>query len=233
MAGKLIRYPVVQRSDYLVSLVTGAGRVLHVGCADWPFSENKIKAGSLLHQRLSGVADVTGVDLSQEGLRHLREAGMDNVVLADATDLPEGLGKFDMVVLSDVLEHVDNAGALLRGAVRALNTSPAARVVVSVPNAFSAEIVMKVAANRESVHPDHVAYYSFTTLGELLRQNGLAMFHEQNRYQFEQRPGTPGSFGNRATYLAARAVCRAVPHYASGIIAVAKPAVVSGPAIRP
>jgi SAM-dependent methyltransferase len=88
--------------------------------------------GMLLDRLLrAGPRSVTGVDLSRAYLDRLSERNDVRLVLADAERLPFR-AEFDVVVSSDVLEHVLNVGDFLVSVREALR--PGGRFVVRVPN---------------------------------------------------------------------------------------------------
>ena len=79
----------------------------------------------------SSPSSLTGVDISLAYLRRYRESGtMVNVVLANAENLPYQEA-FDIVVASEILEHVLNAGDFLISLHRCL--AAGGRAVVRVP----------------------------------------------------------------------------------------------------
>jgi SAM-dependent methyltransferase len=88
--------------------------------------------GMLLDRLLRGEPrSVTGVDLARPYLRRLAERNGVRLVLADAERLPFR-AEFDVVVSSDVLEHVLNVGDFLVSVRQALR--PGGRFVVRVPH---------------------------------------------------------------------------------------------------
>lgn len=103
---------------------------LDVGCAHgyWP---NLYLAGR--------AATVVGIDIDREDLaraaefarRTLPAAGRPSFTVASAHDLPVPDGKFTLIYLMDVLEHVDDPGRTATEVCRALATG--GRLVVSVP----------------------------------------------------------------------------------------------------
>src|SRR5439155_1631346 len=104
-----------------------AGRVLDVGCGTGYLLERLAGRG------FSGV----GVDLSPRSVEHARErlraVGADGRLRAEvgsAYDPPEG--PFDLITLTDVLEHLEDPRACLRG-LRA-RLAPDGLIVVSTPN---------------------------------------------------------------------------------------------------
>ena len=81
-----------------------AGRLLDVGCGP----------GLLLDEARTAGYDVVGVELSREAAQHARDAlGLDVHEVA-LEDFDDAVG-FDVVVLADVIEHVDDpVGAIAR-----------------------------------------------------------------------------------------------------------------------
>jgi SAM-dependent methyltransferase len=99
-------------------------RVLDIGCG----------TGGLL-KTLAGRASVFGVDYEELALRFCRDKGLDAVVRGSGLELPFAAASFDVCVMFDVLEHVDDELALLRELRRVL--PPGGAAIVSVP-AFQA-----------------------------------------------------------------------------------------------
>ena len=152
----------------------GGGEVAHLGCADSPYTEELLAAGALLHTRLVRVARVTGIDVDEHGLELLARALPDERLLgADVTAEvpPEERGRYALVIAGEVLEHVPDADAFLRGCGELL--APGGRLCVTVPNACCPKIGLRALAGRESVHPDHRVYYGPRTLERTLRGAGF------------------------------------------------------------
>jgi 2-polyprenyl-3-methyl-5-hydroxy-6-metoxy-1,4-benzoquinol methylase len=132
--------------------------VLHVGCVNSPFVEH----GKSEHAKFASVASrVDGCDIDIEGLRQLKEvvAGryfgtLQEVIAAELA--------YDVVVASNVLEHVANPATFLSQ----LFQVPAAEILIVVPNAmtFKGEYDPDLGTFREWVHRDHLCWYSPYTL---------------------------------------------------------------------
>jgi 2-polyprenyl-3-methyl-5-hydroxy-6-metoxy-1,4-benzoquinol methylase len=153
---------------------TAPGEVAHIGCGDSPYTAERLPAGALLHQWLVRVAPVTGFDIDPDALELLRAALPDErFVLADVTaGVPATeQGRYELVVAGEVLEHVPDADAFLRGC--RLLLKPGGRLCVTVPNACSPKIGLRALAGRETVHPDHRTYYGPRTLVRTLRGAGF------------------------------------------------------------
>lgn len=99
---------------------SGGRHLLDVGCG----------TGGVL-QAFAGRGAVVGIDRDELALLFCRGRGLDKVVRGSALALPFAAGAFDVCVMMDVLEHVDDEGALLGEARRVLR--PGGAVIVSVP----------------------------------------------------------------------------------------------------
>ena len=167
---------VVDRVDHILSLCRER-RVLHVGCASQPFTQRMLDDGTCLHSRVEKVAALQyGIDLSREGIELLRARGYRNVAVADAEQLgtqnPCPDIKFDIILAGELLEHLSNPGLFL-DAARALLSEPSSRLVLSTPNAYCGyRFLYTLLTRREGVNPDHVAYFSRSTLTTLLTRHG-------------------------------------------------------------
>ena len=97
-------------------------RVLEIGCS-----------GGVLLQQLagSGYANVYGIDISEAAVNAAHARGLENVSVFDASTLPFPDESFDLVVASDVLEHIEKAIGALRDWRRVL--APAGKLIVFVP----------------------------------------------------------------------------------------------------
>jgi SAM-dependent methyltransferase len=94
--------------------------------------------GTLEAFREAGVGSGVGIELNEALVRTSRFVPDERFKLevADLTTLDGSAGRFDLVVLHDVLEHVVDIGAVLRAARRSL--TPEGRVFVSFPPYWSA-----------------------------------------------------------------------------------------------
>ena len=124
------RYDIVLECVREAAIPRG-GRLLDVGCGDGALS-------GVLNSALG--MQVTGVDTSEKGLALAREmfarrglAGEFKLVNGYETGFKDG--SFDVVVCSDVVEHVDDPGAMLREIHRVL--VPGGRLVITTPIRFS------------------------------------------------------------------------------------------------
>ncbi|HUS93001.1 MAG TPA: methyltransferase domain-containing protein [Phycisphaerae bacterium] len=169
--------PVLEgRRDVVVDLCR-SHRVLHVGCVDAGHLHERFRRGELLHQQLASVAmDLWGVDIDPEGISFLRSVGFANLFVGDACrlgDLQELHARhFGVIVACEVIEHLQNPGQFLVSVKRLMDPG-GTRLVVSVPCAFRMSTLAWLLRGKEYVHPEHLYYFSYRTLTNLLTQNGL------------------------------------------------------------
>lgn len=164
---KLPKINTCDRVEFIMKYAKGKS-VLHVGCTDTPFTEKKVKRGTLLHQRLSKIAgSLAGVDMSKEGIEIMRSAGISDLHVADATKLlSENLDqKFDVIVAGEILEHVTDVGFFLDSLKSVAHKD--SFVIITTPNYASIKRIPRLLWRNEEVHPDHLYYFSYSTLIKL------------------------------------------------------------------
>jgi SAM-dependent methyltransferase len=119
-----------------------------------------------------GFRDVTGLDASDDAIRFCAEKGLPPVRRGDITSLPFAESSFDLILATDVIEHVDDDGQALRELRRTL--SPDGTLLLTVP-AFQS---LWGPQDRLSMHKRR---YRLRPLLDLLRRNGWA---PQRAYYF-------------------------------------------------
>ena len=172
------RIPLAQRVDYLKDRCRGKS-VLHLGCADWPYTNQRLEMGGLLHLELAGIAsELWGFDFDEPGIEILRKRGVPNLYRADLEHLEavEVNRTFEVILAGEVIEHLPNPGLFLRGIRRFMGSETL--MVITTINAYCGLRFLIYAlrgrgGTTEPVHPDHVAYYSFATIHRLLDKVGM------------------------------------------------------------
>ena len=119
--------------------VFGGRRVIDIGCA---------YGGFLVAAAEAGAKQVTGIDIDSSLLElarlqlsdYQREA---DLRLLDVTrpDAPDDVGRFDLVICNDVIEHVDDPAALVRNIAALL--VPGGSVYIQIPNGQAVEFMSK------------------------------------------------------------------------------------------
>lgn len=167
--------------DLAVKLATGKS-VLHVGCVD-----EGMTGRETLHQKLGKVAaELIGVDVvaGADCIHDFQVKEWSESVQTNLTpDWTPMKTKFDIVICTEVLEHLDCVGPFLRN----LRSVGAKEYFFSVPNAFSLQhndtirypYLQVIKGNNrvetiptELVHEDHRCWFSPYTLENVLRKAG-------------------------------------------------------------
>lgn len=199
-------------------------RVLHLGCADEPFTETKLRDATLLHGLVEVVAaECHGVDQSTGAISLLERFGYRNLLTGSseslASDSRLAEKRFEIVLAGEILEHVSDAGTFLRS-LRPLLRSPSAQLVLTTPSAHCAyRFVYTMLTGRERVHPDHVGYYSPGTLRQLLGRCGYRI-EELSYYSGREYLCNRGQ--ERILWLIDQIAFRLRPELGDGLIAVCR-----------
>lgn len=107
--------------QYALDRLQPTEKVLDVGCAEGAFMEHAQE-----------VTDVEGIDENEEGCRIARRDGL-NATCSSITDFANSHPRaFDVVVASQVLEHVYDVAGFMTGLIRLVR--PGGRIILSVPN---------------------------------------------------------------------------------------------------
>ncbi|MBC7797024.1 MAG: class I SAM-dependent methyltransferase [Pyrinomonadaceae bacterium] len=217
------KFTLVQRVPFLKNLCKGK-KVLHLGCTDHPYTDVVIKNDMLLHFELGKIAgEIYGFDYDQEGIDVLKSHGTKHLYLADLERLEEvPLDEtFDVIIAGEMIEHLSNPGLFLKGIQRFMTAET--KLVLTTINAYCGMRMLiygfrgKGGAN-EPVHPDHVAYYSYSTLKLVVDRAGLNVEH----FTFYD-VGTEHRKVARWTHILANDISvRISPQWADGIIAVCR-----------
>lgn len=149
------------RKDAFVLGLAEGKRVLDVGCVgqDLSYSEQ-----DWLHNKFQKTAhSVDGVDINQEGIDALNAKGYHILHL---NELKEKQHKYDLVVIGDVIEHVDNLCEFLNFYKEYLDTN--GKIVITTPNPFSFRQNLSVFFYKiPSVNPEHSCWLDPITFVEV------------------------------------------------------------------
>lgn len=138
-------------------------RILEVGCG----------SGAILKYLHDHGAVVTGIDLSREYLKYGKERYGLDLSNTNLFELPDNK-EFDLIIYSDVLEHIIDPHKHLEKIKRLLK--PNGLLYIKVP---STKNIMRpyLGDFLRSLQNAHIYYFSLTTLSNLLRQCGFNRMH--------------------------------------------------------
>ena len=161
-----------ERIEAILEAVSGTD-ILNLGCVNHSIALTEGEKERWLQLQLSECfpkANVLGLDIDEENVARMRAQGM-NVEVGDAQRL-NYLGKFDTIVLGEIIEHLENPGACLEGCRRALK--PGGRIILSTPNIFCVMHMLMYLKNFDhAFNAEHVAWFCPQTLRTIVERCGL------------------------------------------------------------
>lgn len=151
-------------------------KVLHIGCVDSPIFD----PNNNLHISLSKITqDIVGLDIDEEGIEELRKHCPGTYYTSLDQIIEDGL-KFDVVLMPEVIEHLDNPGSFIQNLVDV----DFDELVITAPNCFmkpplkvwnGSRYAVKKDENKfyfqEIIHPDHNFWFSPWTLKNIIQKN--------------------------------------------------------------
>lgn len=166
------------KDNFILDMCRGK-TVLDVGCVNHNLAATRLP--DWRHKKISEVASyVVGLDYEKEIVEKLNEEGW-SIVAADAQDFdlrtqhPNG---FEVIVASEIIEHLINPGNFLKALARHL--APDGRIVITTPNAYGFAFFLETLVwGQEHINDDHTMTFSRKNLRWLFRKCGLRVieFH--------------------------------------------------------
>lgn len=151
----------IPRAEMLKKIVP-KGRLLEIGCSVGYFLEAAREVGEW---------ELFGVDLNSEAAEYVRaNLGIDVFDgRVEELDAPED--SFDAIVSFEVVEHLSNPLALMKGAFRLLKTDGV--FIVSTPNIEGFDFQVLGKYHRSYSPPGHLVYFTPDTLRDMLGRAGF------------------------------------------------------------
>ena len=228
MMRRLPKATHVDRADFLISMATGKS-VVHVGFVDTGYEVEQRQAGTWLHERLAKVTKtLVGVDVNSVGVEGAKAANYEAhcIDLSDpGADLSSLSGHYDTIIAGEVIEHVENIGAFVRGIARIANNDT--KIVFTTPNSSAMVQALLAVGRREICHPDHVVAFTAATLTGMLERCGLsvdsiATYSSKVRLDTSSGNGKTLALAGRVALFFERMTAQFIsPYVASGLIVVA------------
>lgn len=172
--------------------------ILDVGCA---------QGGLLTALRRYGLTNLMGLDPSRDCVQQTRVSGHSCIQGALEELPPSMLGRYELVILSHVLEHIQDPVGALRSAWDLL--TPGGKVYIEVPDA---ENYSSVGAPFLDFNAEHINHFSPKTLDYVVEQSGMRLTGMQRKtIELPHKAGYPalwaiakqprGSFAQMNLYI--------------------------------
>jgi len=151
----------------LVKKLDGVKSICDLGCGNGHISGRLAALGY----------DVTGVDASASGIQIARRTHPQGNFIKGLIDRNLNIGKFDLVISSDVIEHLYRPSDLLEATVAQLK--PGGHVLLGTPyHGYLKNLVLaatgKMDAHFSSLHDGgHIKFFSVNTLSQLIHSHGF------------------------------------------------------------
>ena len=158
------------RDDLLPYIPSDARSLLELGCGEGAL-------GALVKQRQK--CRVVGIELDQQAVAIARKK-IDDVYTGDVRHIIEVLhDRFDCIVASEIVEHVDDPWSFLAELRRV--TAPGGRLVVSIPNIANASLIADLLHGRFDytyiglVCAGHLRFFTRRSIEDLLDISGWTL----------------------------------------------------------
>lgn len=155
--------------EFLVERARGKS-VLHVGAAgNIHFYLPDHPEWFLHHDLTKAAGEMIGIDIDRDGIEHAALHG-ENIIYADCEELDLGR-KFDMIVMLDVIEHLERPGVALNRLMSHLNNG--GELIISTPNPTQFGMFMKTLLHfSPGVYWDHITSFMPENLQALCNRHG-------------------------------------------------------------
>lgn len=160
----------------LIENIVSNKAVLHIGCADHPpLIQKKVEENNWLHANLERVSKkIVGVDISEKGIDEARKYTKSllykaNVAEQWSSDLSSH--SFDIAVLGEIIEHVDDPVSFLKQIKKNSNGS-VKKLLITAPNAWSFLNIRSLLRGKEYINTDHRFWFTPFTLAKVLDRAG-------------------------------------------------------------
>ena len=141
------------------------------------------KTPKWLFPKIKSVANsIVGVDSKTETVKEVNELGHPEIIVGNVTNL-NLTKKFDVITAGELIEHVSDMGAFLKSVRKHLKDDGI--FVLSTPNAYALNLVVKSLFGVESHHGGHIVFFDLGTLKELLESHGFTYVSHHYNTEYE------------------------------------------------
>ncbi len=210
----------LDRDNFLLDAAKGK-KVLHLGCVGFTLADLESRVGfatQSLHGKLTKVADVIGVDYSEDVIVEYENLGIfDNIKVGDVEKLDklEISDKFDLVIAGDIIEHLSNPGMMLEGIKRFCRNDTL--IIITTPHSFGLINFLKFILGKYQDGPDHVMTFNLDNIHNLLNRHGYLVMETNTCFQSLSINKYPGLLFNLGKNVLAK-----MPRFGGTLIISAK-----------
>jgi SAM-dependent methyltransferase len=203
-------------------LQAAAGRsVLHLGCVgftDLAPDDRVRSAKQSLHSKLTASCEVIGVDYSTAVIEEYRRLGVFSNIIPGNVERLDDLPitkKFDVIIASDIIEHLSNPGRMLDGIKRFCRDDT--KIIITTPNAFGAPNFFRFCLGKFREGAEHVMSFNEYNLITLLSRAGYCI--QELHWCFQPRSAEQHS---TLFFRLAKMVFELFPRFGGTLLIVAK-----------
>lgn len=186
-------------------------RILNVGASGGVEHYLPLQREAWLHHRLSTVAaELVGIDIDSDSVAFAASHG-DNLLIADC-ETCTFLQTFDLIIMSDVIEHVNSPLRAIENLTKQL--APGGRLLITTPNPTHYSLILRAWLGRHTeVYYDHVCEFLPEHFQAISHRLGLRLIDIVFFSHMDRR-----SFGNQIKSRLARFLGYLVPRCHSTLL---------------
>lgn len=141
-------FDVERRSNFVRKLVRKNQKILEIGSGDGFFLENIFDHGY----------NITGTEISKQRRQRSKKITKAKVLDLDFSEEIKNFGKFDVIVLFHVLEHIQKPKIFLKNISKLLK--PKGKIIVEVPNFNDFQIIINESYKNWQLQRAHIHYFT-------------------------------------------------------------------------
>ena len=161
---KRLENTALQISKFLPDLQS---RILDIGCAN---------GGLLKALRKLGFENLCGIDPSQVCVANTQSSGIE-AHTGSLFQIPDGLGRFDFIILSHVLEHICDLKVAIQAVSNLIKTEGG--IYIEVPDA--ARYVDFLFSPFQDFNTEHINHFSHISLENLIQLSGFLLKQQETK----------------------------------------------------
>lgn len=185
-------------------------KVLDVGCVG---QDKPAGSSDWLHGKVKSVtAELTGVDINTEKISVLNREGY-HILTPEV--LQQSEKKFEVVLMADVIEHVDDVAAFLKYYLKFLQDD--GKMIITTPNPYSIRQTASIFLyGQPGINPEHTAGLDPITMIEVFARQNLSV----NYFCWLHEYSMPSKFRYKILFPLFRLIYRVRKYFAPNFLFV-------------